>query len=588
MMEKWKVYAKKDDFISIGKKFQIDPVVARIIRNRDITGYENIEMYLYPDKSKLYSPWKMKNMEKAVEIILKAIKNTKKIRVIGDYDIDGVCSGYILVSGLERLGARVDFAVPDRIGDGYGINQRIIKEAFDQGIELIVTCDNGIAAVEPIDYAKSLGMDVVITDHHEIAYEQEEGQTKYFLPKADAIINPKQPEETYPFRELCGAGVSYKLIAALYEKRGLKQEEWEKYLEAAAIATIGDVVELKCENRIIAAEGLKMLNHTKNPGLLQLIKETGLEGKKLTSYHIGFVIGPCLNAGGRLDTAMKSYSLLHTDSQREAENLATELKNLNDERKEMTVAGVEKAIDIIEQDESYRKDKVLVLRLEGCHESIVGIIAGRIRERYNKPVFVLTDTENGLKGSGRSIEEYNMFEELVKCRYLFQKFGGHAMAAGISIDEERFDELRKILNDNAELTEEDMCKKVWIDVAMPFSYITYDIVKQLGMLEPFGKGNEKPVFAQKEIKVGKITILGKNRNVVRMDMIGDHGILMEGICFREGEEMLADLSEKFSKEEVEKACRGEKNTISLSILYYPEIHTFQNRENLRVVIKGYL
>lgn len=587
-MEKWKIYAKKADFNKIGEKFNIDPVIARIIRNRDIVGDENIEMYLHPDKTKLYSPNLMKDMEKAVDIILNAISSGNKIRVIGDYDIDGVCSGHIITSGLEEIGADVDFAVPDRINDGYGINQRIIKKAYDDNVGLIITCDNGIAAIEAIDYAKSLGMEVVVTDHHEIIFTEENGHTEYLIPKADAVINVKQPSDQYPFKELCGGGVAYKLIWALYERKGLDSAEWEKYLEYAAVATIGDVVDLKGENRILAVEGLKMLNETKSIGLLELIKITGLSGKNITSYHIGFIIGPCLNAGGRLDTAMKSYMLLHTKSGDEAAVLAKELKSLNDERKDMTLKGVEKAISIIEGDETYQNDSVLVVKLDDCHESIAGIIAGRIREKYNKPVFVLTEAKGGLKGSGRSIEEYNMFDELVKCRHLFQKFGGHKMAAGISIEPDKLPELRKTLNKNATLTKEDLCRKVWIDVPMPFKYITDELVSQLNSLEPFGKGNEKPVFAQKNVKVGKIGILGENKNVVKMDLIGENGFPIEGIYFCDGDKFKKDLAEKFSDVDINNAFDGKKNNINLSILYYPEINKFSRNKNLRVVIKRYL
>lgn len=587
-MEKWIVYGKKDDFERIGRKFGIDKVIARIIRNRDITGDDNIEMYLNPDKSRLYSPWLMKGVENAVSIIMDAINSRKKIRVIGDYDIDGVCSGNILVSGLKNLGADVDFAVPDRINDGYGINEKIIRKAYDDGTELIITCDNGIAAIEAVDYAKSIGMDIIVTDHHEIVYSDEGGSIEYIIPKADAVINPKQPDDNYPFKELCGGGVAYKLIQALYEKMGLDKAQWERYLEFAAIATIGDVVDLKSENRIIACEGLKILNNTKNIGLSELIKAVGLQGKKISAYHIGFMLGPCLNAGGRLDTAMKSFRLLYTDSDDEAKELAYELKNLNDERKDMTMKGVEKAISIIEGDSSYKNDSVLVINLEGCHESVAGIIAGRIREKYNKPVFILTDSKDGLKGSGRSIEEYNMFDELVKLRHLFQKFGGHAMAAGISIDRDKFSELRKMLNANSTLTEDDLKRKVWIDVPMPFGYITTDIVRQLAILEPFGKGNEKPVFALKNVKVEKISVLGKNRNVIIMALEDEDRGRMEGVYFGDEKEVMEDFALKFSKEDVELAKKGRENGILLSVLYYPEINDYNGMDNLRVVIKRYL
>lgn len=587
-VDKWKVYAKKANFDEIGEKYGVDPVVARIVRNRDVIDEKSLDMYFRPDLNKIHSPYLMKDIENACEIIEKAIANNKKIEVVGDYDIDGVCSGNILVQGLEELGADVVFDVPDRIEDGYGINQTIIKKAYDSGIELIVTCDNGIAAIDAVDYAKNIGLEIVVTDHHEIHHIEEGGEVKYLIPNADAVINPKQPDDEYPFREMCGAGVAYKLIWALFDRKGYKKEQWEKYLELVAIATIGDVVELVDENRIMTIEGLKKLNNTRNLGLKKLIEKTELEGKKIASYHIGFVLGPCLNAGGRLDSAKKSFELLHTRDINRADVLAIELKKLNDERKEMTNDGVKRVVDIIETDNQYKNENVLVVYVPDCHESIVGIIAGRIREKYNKPVFVLTDAKDGIKGSGRSIEEYNMFEELVKCRYIFQKFGGHPMAAGISLEKGRFDELRMALNNNSKLTEEDLCRKIWIDVPMPFDYITYDLVKQLEKLEPFGKGNEKPSFAQKNVRIGKISVFGKNRNVLALDMYQKNGFSIRGTMFCEADAVLDDLRNKFSDKDVNNALNGKDNNIDLSIQYYPQINEFNGKTNLQVVINRYL
>ncbi len=587
-MEKWKVYAKKADFQAIGKKFDIDPVVARVIRNRDVVSEEEYMRYLNPDISRMYSPYLMKDIEKACDIILNGIKEHKKIQVVGDYDIDGVCSGNILTQGFEEIGADVDFAVPDRIEDGYGINQQMIKRAYDEGVELIVTCDNGIAAMDAIEYAKNLGMEIVVTDHHEVQYVETDGVKKYLIPKADAVVDPKRPDDEYPFKELCGAGVAYKVISILFEKKGKSNKDVEKYLELAAIATIGDVVDLKDENRIITVAGLKMLNNTQNPGLKSLINETGLTDRTLSSYHIGFVIGPCLNAGGRLDSAQKSYGLLKTRDINEAETIAKELKELNDERKNITADQVDIAVRMIEEDERYKNDRVLVLLLEKCHESVVGIVAGRLREKYNKPVIVLTKVKDGLKGSGRSIEEYNMFEELIQCRHLFQKFGGHPMAAGLSLEEQNFEELRTALNNNTTLTEEDLCRKVWIDVAMPFNYITFQLVEQLSRLEPFGKGNEKPVFAQKDVKVGRISVFGEKRNVMRFDMHDENGFVMQGTLFRDADEVLSDLEEKFSKDDVNKVLSGQSNNIRISVTYYPEINEYRGRRNIRVVIQRYL
>lgn len=587
-MEKWIVYGKKADFNGIGLKYGIDPVIARVIRNRDIVTEDEYYKYLNPDIDKMYSPWLMRDMKLAVDIINDKVKKGEKIRVIGDYDIDGVCSGHILTRGLELFGANVDFEVPDRVRDGYGINERLIKDAYDSGVALIVTCDNGIAAIEQIDYAKNLGMMVIVTDHHDIQFTQSGEKKEYIIPNADAVINPKQPGCEYPFKELCGASVTYKLIIALFERYGNGEDVISEFIEFAGIATIGDVVILKDENRIIASEGLKKINRTSNYGIKALINKTGLIDKRISSYHIGFVLGPCLNAGGRLDTAMKAYDLLHTESSSVANEIASELVELNEDRKSLTQIGVENAIKIIDNDLSYKDDSVLVINIPDCHESIVGIIAGRIRERYNKPVLVLTNTQDGLKGSGRSIEEYNMFEELVRCRNIFQKFGGHAMAAGVSLDKDKFDELRKTLNKNSQLTEEDLTRKVWIDVPMPFEYLSLLVVSQLNRLEPFGMGNEKPVFAEKDIRIIRISILGKNRNVVRLKMKTGRCSLMEGIYFGDGDEFIDEIKSRFGENEVDNLLSGKGSSFKMSVIYYPQIDDFNGRNNINVVIKRYM
>ena len=586
--EKWMVYAKKADFNRLGEKYNVDPVVIRVMRNRDVVTDAEFETYINASMDKMYPPWLMYDMENAVAIIISNINKGNKIRVIGDYDIDGVCSGHILTAGLEEAGAIVDFAVPDRITDGYGINERIIKEAYDDGVKLIVTCDNGIAALEQIEYAKSLGMDIVVTDHHDVQYEDTAEGRQYLLPNADAVINPKHPRSEYPFKELCGASVAYKVVSALFEKLLIAPENMEKYLVFAGIATIGDVVELKDENRIIAKEGIKRLNSTDNPGLNALMEATNVADKRITSYTIGFILGPCLNAGGRLSTAMKAFSLLHTKDIHEAKGIATELTELNEQRKDMTVKGFEKACEIIDSDESYGRDSVLLINLPDCHESIVGIIAGRIREKYNKPVIVFTEVEEGLKGSGRSIEEYNMFEKMVQCRQLFKKFGGHAMAAGLTIEKDKFHELRKRLNSEADLTEDDLTRKVWIDVPMPLEYITEKLVYDLDRLEPFGKGNEKPVFAAKNLPVNRINVFGKNRNLVRIMFTLQKGFLFEATYFTDGDRFLEELAEKYNKSEVDNALNGAPNNITMSIVYYPEINEFNGRKNVRVVIKRYM
>lgn len=586
--EKWMVFAKKADFNRLGQKYDVDPVVIRVMRNRDVITDKEFETYVNATVDKMYSPWLLYDMENAVNIIKNSIIDKKKIRVIGDYDIDGVCSGHILTAGLEEAGGDVDFTVPDRIIDGYGINERIIKKAYDDGINVLVTCDNGIAAIEQIEYAKSLGMTVVVTDHHDVQYEEEDGVRKYLIPNADAVVNPKHPKSEYPFKELCGASVAYKVIQALFEKIGFTSEKMDKYVEFAGIATIGDVVELKDENRIIAKAGIKKLNNTHNAGLNALKEATGVTDKRITSYTIGFVLGPCLNAGGRLSTAMKAYSLLHTSDLKEADSIAKELTELNDKRKDMTVKGFEKACEMIDNDEKYNNDSVLLINLPECHESIVGIIAGRIREKYNKPVIVFTEVDEGLKGSGRSIEEYNMFEKMVKCRKLFKKFGGHAMAAGLTIEKDNFEKLRKRLNDEADLSKEDLTRKIWIDVPMPLEYISEKLVYDLDKLEPFGKGNEKPVFAAKDLIVDRINIFGKNRNVVRIMFRLKNGFLFEATYFTEGDVFAAELEEKYGKIEVENAFSGRDNNIKMSVVYYPDLNEFNGRKSLRVIIRRYM
>ena len=569
-MEKWVVTTKGGDFQEIGKQFHIDPVIARLIRNRDVTGEENIRMYLYGTVKDLPSPWLLKDMKKAVEILEEKILSGRKIRIIGDYDIDGVTSTYILIRGFARLNAFADTYIPDRVADGYGIHQHLIERAVQDGIDTIVTCDNGIAAAQEIASAKEAGITVIVTDHHEIPYRDTEEGRKYLLPQADAIINPKQPDCTYPNKNLCGAVVAFKLISALYEKMGIPMGELEEYLEIAAIATVGDVMDLQGENRILVKEGLRRLPKTENKGLQELIRANGLENGKITAYHIGFVLGPCINASGRLDTAARSLSLLRAQSREEAARLAGDLTALNQSRKALTELGKEAAIRQVEET-SLGQDRVLVIYLPDCHESLAGIIAGRIREKYHKPAFVLTKGETCVKGSGRSIEAYSMYEELVKCADLMVQFGGHPMAAGLSIEEKNIDAFRRRLNKNCTLTAVDLIPKIVIDVPMPVSYVTKELVKQLSLLEPFGKGNTKPLFSQKGMRVLNLRILGKNRNAAKVQVLDAKGYVMDGIYFGEAEEF-----QKFVKE---------KDTIAIT--YYPEINTYQGRENLQIVIQNY-
>lgn len=569
-MEKWMVAAKRADFKGIGERFGIDQVTARIIRNRDVIGKKAIEKYLHGSRKDFYSPWLLKDMEKAVAILQEKIENRNRIRIIGDYDIDGVMSTYILLESLRGLGCDVDMMIPNRITDGYGINEHLIEQAWQEGRDTIITCDNGIAAVTQIRKAKDLGMTVIVTDHHEVPFEDLEGGRKEILPPADAIVNPKQKACSYPFSGLCGAVVAMKVMEALYEKMAPEVDLVDKMLPFAGIATIGDVMDLQDENRILVKEGLQRLHHTTNLGLQELIRVNNLEPENISPYHIGFILGPCLNASGRLDTAKRALQLLLADSREEAAVLAGDLKNLNESRKEMTAQGLEKAIEQVEST-SMMEDTVLVVFLPECHESLAGIIAGRLRERYHKPSFVLTRGEEGVKGSGRSIESYSMYEKLCECKEYLTKFGGHPMAAGLSLEEENVERFRRKLNEQSGLTEEDLVEKVTIDVPMPIHYIRKDLVQELSLLEPFGKGNEKPLFAQKNLWISQMRVFGKNRNVVKMRLTDENGYPMDGVYFGNGDE--------FAEE-----GRGKRK---ISIVYYPDINMYQGRESLQVIIRHY-
>lgn len=569
-MEKWMVYNKKADFQKIGSEFGIDPVIARLIRNRDIQDMKEIRSYLYGTLAEISSPWKMKDMERAVQILQKKITQKKKIRIIGDYDIDGVTATCILLKGLKRLNANVDTYIPDRVKDGYGMHEQLIDKALEDGIDTILTCDNGIAAAAEIEYAKKEGLTVIVTDHHDIPFRDTEDGRIWIIPKADAVVNPKQNDCLYPNKNICGAVVAWKLIWALYERLGIDSDEIWDFLELAAIATVGDVMDLQGENRIIVKEGLKKLSSTSFEGLKALICVNNLEGAEITAYHVGFVIGPCINASGRLDTAARSLELLLADNMEDAMKLANDLYDLNQSRKAMTEQGKEQAIQSIEEN-NLGKDRVLVVYLPDCHESLAGIIAGRIREVYNKPVFVLTKGADGVKGSGRSIEAYSMYEELVKCSDLLTQFGGHPMAAGLSMEEKNVELFRRRLNDNCTLTEQDLIPKIMIDVPMPISYLSKKLTEQLKVLEPFGKGNSKPLFAQKNLRAVGIRVLGRNRNVAKMLLIDENGIKMDAVYFGEAQEFV-DFVQAHD---------------TISVTYYPEINVFQGRENLQVVIKNY-
>ena len=573
-MEKWFVTMKKADFNGIAEKYQISPIIARLMRNRDVIGDDAIDFYLNGTVEDLYDGLLMKDMDRAVDILKEKIEEGKKIRVIGDYDIDGVNATYILQQGLAGLGADVDTDIPDRIKDGYGLNQMLIDRALEDDVDTIITCDNGIAAMSEIAYGKENGMTIVVTDHHEVPYLEENGEKKYLLPPADAVVDPHRADCEYPFKGLCGAAVAYKLVEVLYRVSGKSEQEvehlQESLMENVAIATIGDVMDLVGENRVFVKKGLELLKTTKNEGLHALMQCTGVDTANLNTYHIGFVLGPCINAGGRLDTAKRALELLNASNRREAVTLAADLKELNDSRKEMTEEGVEEAVRQIESS-SWKDDQVLVVYLPKCHESIAGIIAGRIKERYYRPTFVLTRGETGVKGSGRSIEAYDMFAEMSRCRELFTKFGGHKLAAGLSLEEENVEVFRKRINELADLTEDDLQMKVSIDMRLPFPYINEELIHELKILEPFGKGNGKPLFAESKLRVIQPRIFGKNRNVLKCRLEDQQGNQMEAVYFGEVEDCLQQME----KEQI------------MSFTYYPSINEYMGRRTIQLTIVNY-
>lgn len=570
-MERWVLLRKGADFEAISKKFHISPRLASLIRNRDVIGDEAINQYLNGTIAELYDGMQMKGMPQAVEILTEKIRDREKIRVIGDYDCDGINATYILLEGLEKLGAKVDSDIPDRIKDGYGLNQHLIDRAHEDGIDTIITCDNGIAAAKEIEYGKALGMTIIVTDHHEVPYKENEAGRRYILPPADAVVDPRQEGCEYPFKGLCGAAVAYKLVEALCEANDQDVADLDYLLENVAIATVADVMDLTEENRILVKQGLEMLKRTSNLGLRALIQCIGLEGKKIQAYHIGFILAPCLNASGKLDTAKRALALLRAKTEREADMLAGDLKALNESRRDMTDRVVDEAMAKVEQTD-IRGDKVLVIYLPDCHESLAGLVAGRVRENYYRPVFVLTDSEDGVKGSGRSIESYSMYEELTGCGDLLTKFGGHPMAAGLSIDKENVEKFKRRLNDQCTLSEEELTEKVVIDMELPFTAITEQFIDELEYLEPFGKGNAKPVFAARGVFMQHVKIIGKNKNVAKATAIDAAGNRMEAICFHDAQE--------FAKQ-----C--ERNNGKMSITFYPGINEFRGERQIQIVITHY-
>ena len=583
--EKWLLRNRKVDLKAMSEKYKISQLLCKLMVNRDIIDENIINSYINPVYKYLHSPKTMKDVVIAVDIIKRKIQENKKIRIIGDYDVDGIISVFILYTALKKCGANVDYEIPDRIKDGYGINENIVKVAYDEGVDTIITCDNGISAIDQIQYAKDLGLTVIVTDHHDVPFIEEDGVRTFLSSQADAIINPKQIECEYKFKSICGAGVAFKLMEALYEEIGMDKEECYKLIEFVAIATVCDVVDLIDENRIFVKNGLEMLNNSKNIGINALKKACGLEDKEITAYHLGFVIGPCLNASGRLDSAKKGLELLLMEDDEEAKNLAQEIVDLNDARKNMTKEGVDRAINIIDSTD-INNDKILVVYIPDIHESLAGIVAGRVKEKYNKPTIILTKSEEGVKGSARSIEEYNMFEELLACKELLDKFGGHPMAAGLSLQEDKVDELRIALNNKCELTDEDLTRKIMIDSSLPLEYLNLHLIEELNVLEPFGKGNSKPVFGVRDAKITKAMLLGKDKNVLKLKLLTNNNITIDAMIFNDLENFESKIIEKYGNEELDNLYNKSNNNIPMDFTFYPSINEWNGNKSIQIVVNG--
>ena len=587
MAEKWILENKKGDFRAIGERFGVDPLIGKLLVNRGITTEEEAEIYLYGNLSHLRDPYLLKDAEKAAKMLGEAVERGEKIIIASDFDDDGIFSAYILERAISRIGGDCRIDTPDRISEGYGLNERIVRGAKEDGRKLLITCDNGIAAGEAVALAKDLGLSVIVTDHHEVPYEiDERGEKRYLLPSADAVVNPKQTDCPYPFKGLCGTGVAFKVIQILYELWGVPAEELYDLLEYVAVATVADVMDLVDENRILVREGLKRLSCTRHPGLKCLIEMCGLGGRALTAYHIGFILGPCFNAAGRLDTVQRAFSLLHAESLSQASEPAAELKNLNDERKAMTAKGLSQAIKLIEERKLYQ-DPVIMVVLSDCHESLAGIIAGRIREKYHHPAYVFTRAEEGLKGSGRSIEPYSMYEKLSACRELLERFGGHPMAAGLSLKEENFPELKNRLCRESGLTEEDFKPVIKIDAAMPLQYVTWKLLDQMSLLEPFGKGNSRPLFAEQHFLVERLSILGKNKNSLRLSIRNRDGATREAVWFGDIEEFFAFLEREYKEGAKEDLLSGRGGGVDMAFTYYPDIHEYRGNRSIQYILKNY-
>ena len=583
--EKWLLRNRKVDLKAMSEKYKISQLLCKLMVNRDIIDENIINSYINPVYKYLHSPKTMKDVVIAVDIIKRKIQENKKIRIIGDYDVDGIISVFILYTALKKCGANVDYEIPDRIKDGYGINENIVRVAYDDGVDTIITCDNGISAIDQIQYAKDLGLTVIVTDHHDVPFIEEDGVRTFLSSQADAIINPKQIECEYKFKSICGAGVAFKLMEALYEEIGMDKEECYKLIEFVAIATVCDVVDLIDENRIFVKNGLEMLNNSKNIGINALKKACGLEDKEITAYHLGFVIGPCLNASGRLDSAKKGLELLLMEDDEEAEKLAQEIVDLNDARKNMTKEGVDRAVNIIDSTD-INNDNILVVYIPDIHESLAGIVAGRVKEKYNKPTIILTKSEEGVKGSARSIEEYNMFEGLLACKELLDKFGGHPMAVGLSLQEDKVDELRKALNNKCELTDEDLTRKIMIDSSLPLEYLNLHLIEELNVLEPFGKGNSKPVFGVRDAKITKAMLLGKDKNVLKLKLLTNNNITIDAMIFNDLENFESKIIEKYGNEELDNLYNKSNNNIPMDFTFYPSINEWNGNKSIQIVVNG--
>lgn len=586
-MEKWILKNPKNDFKKMSEELGVSQLICRVLVNRGMGEHSAARTFIKSGIEGLFDSGLMKDLDKGAAIIIDKIKSGKRIRIIGDYDVDGVVSTYILYKALKLCGADADFVIPHRIFDGYGINDGIVEKAKEDGIDTIITCDNGISAIDQVRHAKDLGITVIITDHHEVPFiEDGEGNRSHILPQADAVIDPKRADCPYPFKLLCGAGVAFKFIHLLYREMGISKEKESEFFEFVAIATVCDVVDLTGENRIFVKTGLSAINQSRNIGLNSLMRQTGILGKELGVYHLGFILGPCINASGRLDWAEKGLKLLLCTDVEEADRLALELHELNNERKAMTLSGVEETVATIEGS-SLKEDKVLVVYKPHIHESIAGIIAGKIREKYNVPTFIITDSEHGVKGSGRSIEEYNMFEGLLKCKELLDRFGGHPMAAGLSLERHKLELLRQRLNEDAELTEDDLIPKVYIDARIPISCINLAMAEELAILEPYGKGNSKPVFAEKEISISKASVLGSERKILKLRLVSSQRQYMDCIYFGDISAFDSYITEKYGAEELERLYSGQTNKVRLDLIFYIDINQYNGSRSVQLVMQHY-